>query len=188
MNNGFLPEDYEVPVKVGNYMKLEDGENRFRVLTPAITGYEYWVDENGNVRAKDAKPQKGDKPERIRKTELDSGESTIPVAAAETMRHFWAFVVWNYKHEKIQIYEITQTTIQKAITAYVKNKKWGSPLEYDIVITKTKTGPNPTDVEYTLLAEPKEEPEEKILTTHLATYVNLDALFDGEDPFKNPTE
>jgi hypothetical protein len=37
----FLPEGEKEPV-VSNYMKLEQGLNRFRVLSSSITGQEYW--------------------------------------------------------------------------------------------------------------------------------------------------
>ena len=39
----FLPKGYELPVSDGGYMKLEKGENKFRVLSEAITGQEVWT-------------------------------------------------------------------------------------------------------------------------------------------------
>jgi hypothetical protein len=48
----FLPTNYEVPVSDGNYMKLKIGENRFRVLSSAIVGYEYWTKDNKPVRSR----------------------------------------------------------------------------------------------------------------------------------------
>ena len=38
----FLPQDYEIPQDVGNYMKFEDGENKFRILDKPIIGWEGW--------------------------------------------------------------------------------------------------------------------------------------------------
>ena len=45
----FLPENYKSPE--GNYMKLQDGENTFRVLSSAIVGWEYWNRDNKPVRS-----------------------------------------------------------------------------------------------------------------------------------------
>ena len=39
--DNFLPIDYEVPEKAGNYMKFEDGINRFRILQKPIFGLLY---------------------------------------------------------------------------------------------------------------------------------------------------
>ena len=43
--NNFLPENYKDPVIPGNYMRLEEGDNTFRVLSSAITGWIIWGDE-----------------------------------------------------------------------------------------------------------------------------------------------
>jgi hypothetical protein len=41
--NSFLPDNYERPAASGgNYAKLEDGQNRFRFLSPAVVGWLYW--------------------------------------------------------------------------------------------------------------------------------------------------
>ena len=40
----FLPDDYDVPNAAANYMKFQQGTNKFRVLGSAIIGYELWVD------------------------------------------------------------------------------------------------------------------------------------------------
>ena len=44
-----LPENYEVPESAGNYMKFEEGENTFRIVSNVIVGWEYWIeDAEGN--------------------------------------------------------------------------------------------------------------------------------------------
>ena len=53
MTKSFLPEGYEVPKATGgSYMKLKQGPNRFRILSAAITGYEYWTEARKPVRAR----------------------------------------------------------------------------------------------------------------------------------------
>ena len=71
-------------------MKFQEGENSFRVLASAIVGFEYWTTQNKPVRSKDGWDEK---PEDI-KTEKDG---------SFRINHFWAFPVWNYEAEKIQI-------------------------------------------------------------------------------------
>ena len=49
----FLPKTYEIPQAPSSYMKLQKGSNRFRILSSAMTGYEYWNLENKPVRSKE---------------------------------------------------------------------------------------------------------------------------------------
>lgn len=169
MNNNFLPEDYKLPDTSG-YMKLKEGENTFRVLSSAIIGYEYWNTSNKPVRSK--KPVERT-PDDIR-IEKDGLPSKI--------KHFWAFVVWNYEAKAVQILEITQSTIQKGIKALVDNQRWGHPTGYDITITKSGEG---FDTEYIVQGNPPLEKIDKdILSAYENKPVNLEALFTGENPFE----
>ena len=166
----FLPKDENEPV-VSNYFRFIDGENRFRVLSSAIIGWEYWVTE-------------GDKRKPVRKR---MGES-IPVEELgidkwgnpEQAKYFWAFVVWNYNDSRIQILEITQATVRKPIKTLTLNKKWGDPAEYDIVVTKSGVD---KETEYQVTPDPKEKLDKKILDEYKKTNINLEALFTGDDPF-----
>ena len=85
----------------------------------------------------------------------------------------------------MQILEITQASIRKGITALVNNKKWGDPKEYDIVVTKNRTGSESRDVEYIVTPEPKELIETEIVKKYQDMNINLDALYKGDDPFKS---
>jgi len=170
----FLPQDYEVPTKEGGYMKFEQGENRFRILCSPIMGYEWWIDETGAIRQKGEKPKKGDKPVRVRMND------SVPIDAAETVKHFWAVVVWNHGSEKIQILQLTQSGIQKTIRALAKDKDWGSPVNYDLVVTRTGEG---LETEYSVTPKPAKPLDEVILELYKGTRINLEALYEGKDPF-----
>lgn len=154
----FLPKDYEAPKADSNYFKLKKGENRFRILGPAIVGYEYWT--------KDKKPVRSPQPWDVRPEDMDL-ESQV--------KHFWAFAVWNYEVNKAQVMEITQKSIMGSIQAYVENKKWGDPMGYDLVVTRVGDG---LETEYTTIAEPHSEAPKADISK-----INLQALFKGEDPF-----
>ena len=95
-------------------------------------------------------------------------------------KHFWAFIVWNYELEKPQIMEITQSTIQAAIEAYTLNKKWGDPVGYDLVITRTGDG---LETEYTVIAEPHSEAPKADISK-----IDLESLFAGADPYSDKKE
>src|SRR3990167_2619164 len=141
---GFLPDGYK---ETGNYMKLQEGENKFRILSSAIVGWEYWnEDKDGN-----RKP--------IRK-HMDEDLIMSEIQEPDKVKKFWAFIVWNYKDESIQILELTQNGIKKDLQALINNKKWGSPIDtYDLVVTKTGTG---LATKYTTQADPK-EPTTKVI-------------------------
>jgi hypothetical protein len=94
-------------------------------------------------------------------------------------------VIWNYTEKKIQVMEITQQTIKKAIWDLVKDVDFGDPKEYDLKISKTGKG---KETKYTLLALGKSdfapEGEEVDVILKEANSIRLEALYDGDDPFK----
>ena len=128
----FLPAGYEPPKATSRYTKFEEGKTtRFRILSSPILGWEYW--------------DKTDKPKPIRIEYTEEGYKQAVVAARknqkledQTVRHFWAMQVWNYDTKQIEICEITQKTILAAIRNYIADDEYGSPLKYDIKVTKNK--------------------------------------------------
>jgi hypothetical protein len=101
--SAFLPDNYERPATSGgNYAKLEDGPNRFRILSAAKVGFLYWNTDNKPVRLTE-KPET--LPEDIR---VENGKP-------DKIKHFWAFVVWSYRESRVQILEITQASIGCAV-------------------------------------------------------------------------
>lgn len=162
----FLPKNYEAPKPNSGYYKFVKGENRFRILSHAIVGFEYWTKDSKPVRQKEAWEEV---PQDAKRN--DNGGF---------QKHFWAFVVWNYELARPQILEITQRTIQDAIEAYVENKKWGDPTKYDLVVNASGDG---LEREYQVIAEPHSPAPEADISQ-----INLEALFQGADPFTTPTE
>ena len=169
----FLPPDYKVPSN-SNYMKLKDGENTFRILSSAIIGWEYWNNDKKPVRLKE------------RPTEIPD-DIRVEADGSYSIKHFWSFVVWNYDEKRVQILEITQSSIQNAIkSSLVGNKRWGYPKKYDITITRSGTG---FDTEYiTQGTPPISEPAPEILEKYEKMYINLEALYVGGDPFVKTEE
>jgi hypothetical protein len=169
--DNFLPQDYSIPSS-SNYMKLRDGENRFRVLGSAVVGYEYWNTDN--------KPVRSSKPFSTQPVDIRLDDEGNPTR----IKPFWAFTVWNYEEKRVQILEITQKSIMQQLKAYADNKKWGHPKGYDIMVTRSGVGLN---TEYSTVAEPHTPVSPEIESIYLNTPIDLQALFTGNDPFKPTT-
>ena len=164
---GFLPKDYEAPKGSSNYLKLEEGQNKFRIVSDAVIGYEYWTDANKPVRLKEHPTTK---PTDIRVKDDGSYE----------VKHFWAFIVLDRKDAKVKILEITQASIMRNIEELFLNEEWGDPKQYDLNISRTGSG---METRYTVQPSPTKEltKEEKSLVARME--IDLNALFEGENPF-----
>ncbi len=163
--NDFFPEEgYKIPTTSNYLNKLPEGETVIRIMSPAIVGYEYFNTDNKPVRSRTAFDES---PEDIKKD--------------GRINHFWAFVVWNYGSERLQIFEVTQKTIQTQMKALIDNPKWGKPFSYDISITRKGTTMN--DTEYSVMPNPHSEADPKAVEAYGKTKINLEALYDGADPF-----
>jgi hypothetical protein len=170
----FLPDGYERQESVGNYMSLEEGANPIRVLSSAVVGWEWWTaDQEGNRT-----------PNRVRNQADVPWEFVRTADKKDKAKEFWAFVVYNQNAKTVQILEIKQQTIMRLLEGLVKSPKWGNPRDYDIVIFKSKTGPNPYDVEYSVMPEPKEPIDPAIVQTYENMGIRLEALYEGADPFE----
>lgn len=159
----FLPDNYEAPKPTNQlYLKLQDGENRIRILSRPIVGWEDWNAEKKPVRYKmNEKPAK-------------------PFDASKPMKHFWAFIVWNVNEEMIQIMQITQATIRSCLESLSKDQDWGSPFEYDIKINKKG---EKMETEYTVNPAPHKPVSQEILKAFRDRPIKLEALYEGLDPF-----
>jgi len=173
----FRPEGHE-KFTASNYMKFEDGPNKIRILSEPVNGYVYWVSADGKIVPRNTLSGPGGKPVRLRFNAKFSHEQI------SAMRMFAAMVVWNYNIEKVQVLEVKQSSIMYALDGLYDSKAWGDVTGYDIVITRTRTGPKPKDVEYSVLPEPKAKVSKEILEAYDGK-INLEALFEGEDPFSN---
>jgi hypothetical protein len=171
--NDFLPKGYQTPESERRYMEFAEGHNTFRILSPAIVGYEWWTETDEATR----------RPVRVRTAGEVPDEVRTATDKQDRPKHFWAFTVYNYGAQAIQVLEIKQQTIMRAIESLVKNPKWGSPMDYDLTVEKVKTGSRDVDVEYHVFPEPKSELDAGIAELAGNVPVRLEALYDGGDPF-----
>lgn len=163
----FLPPEAKEPKTKKNYtMPLDEGAHRLRVLSSAVVGYEGWGTDGDKKVA----------------TRYEVGAEPETDNNGKAPKYFWAFVVWNYEQERLQIMSVTQKSIRTALQAYVDNDAWGSPQKYDIVVTRT--GMKIDDTEYSVVANPHTEVEITISETYAKAGIDLQEWFRGEDPFK----
>ena len=162
-NNNFLPDSYEVPAGGnGGYMKFKEGANTFRALSRPVIGWVGWLDDKTPIRVRN-------------EAELNDKQ------LRERPKHFWAFVVWNYQTQAIEVLEISQATIQRALEALINNQSWGSPFNYDITVTRTGAA---LDTAYMVAPSPPSPIAKPIEEALIGTPVNLELLFINDDPFK----
>ncbi len=165
MNNDY--ENIEIPSKTGGYMKFSQPESVFRILSKPITGWLGWKTQPDGSR----KPVRKHADESIAMNEIDDEEN---------VKFFWSMVVWDYQTEAVEILEITQKSIQKAIKAIASDKDWGSPLLYDLKVSKTG---EKLETRYTVQPKPAKPLDKAIEQLYQDMQINLDALYDGADPF-----
>lgn len=166
----FLSADYEVPRASSPYMKLEEGENKIRILSAPVMGWEDWIETSSGKRPKryryEDKPESWANPERPGK-------------------HFWAFLVWDYAEDKIRILQINQVSIQKGIQDLSKDEDWGEPFFYDIKINKEG---KELRTKYSVNPGRRAPVPDYIREAYEASPCNLEALFLNEDPFSGAWE
>lgn len=160
----FLPEGYEAPQGGSAYTKIQDGENKIRILSKPVLGWLGWENKVAHRFRMNQKPEK----------KFD-----------QPLKHFWAFLVWNYNENAIQIMEITQATIQRSIADLSKNEDWGPPFEYDIKIFRKGKD---LSTEYSVMPSPKKPITDEIKKAGLDRPAYLEALFDGGDPWTVTTK
>lgn len=169
MTNWFLPEDYQQPETQSNYLKFKkDWNTEFRVMSDAITWYVYFNTEN--------KPQRSKQFPEL----WEASAKVNDKWGKDKPKHFRSFVVRDYATKKINILEVTQKSIQNDIMAYYKNEKRWDPKEYDFTVTRKWEG---LDTKYTVIANPKTALTEEQASKYLDSKINLEALYDWEDPF-----
>ena len=177
----WLPENYQAPASAsGDYLKIRAGETyKVRILgdfkypTTAVLGWLGWQEEMGERHP-------------IRCEYTAEGFDECAKNSTDKPRHFWAVVVWLCDSKKIAIWEITQKTIQDAITTLASNPDWGSPTKYNLNVTRK--GESLSDTVYTVVPSPPiaPAPEEAKQAARDAD-IDLQKLFIGENPFgKSP--
>lgn len=157
-----LPTDTTGGIGGGDYFKLEKGQNKILIVGDAVTGYEYWTNEDKPVRSR----EKFTETPNIKVRQVKNEKTGEMEAKNDTQRFFWAVPVYDYKDESFKIFQITQKTLRDSLASLQNNADWGNPIgTYTISIDKQ--GENLT-TKYTVMANPTKDPE--VLAGVVANY------------------
>ena len=160
----FLPNGYESLKIEKPYWKmsqLKPGDNRMRIMTQPIAGWQDWKDKKPLRYRPENKPAKS-------------------VHADKPVKPFWACYVWDYAREALFILEITQTSLIRALTLIGQDEDWGDFTKYDIKINKQGSGET---TKYTLTPLPHKPIMSKMEEALKECPVRLEALYEGGDPW-----
>lgn len=168
---GNAPTGYEVPKSDSQYMNFKTpGKYKFRILQKPIFGYEGWKVIDGK-----------NKPFRFRMNEKPSDVSEFKEGK---LNHFWAMPVFNFNTGHVEVLSIPQKSIQEAIEAYARDTDWGSPLGYNLTVTREGAG---MDTKYTTLNSPHSELPDEVKAAWAKTQAegfNINELFTDGNPFE----
>ncbi len=124
-SEAFIPEGYELPKGDGYFLELKDGENRLRILTAPVFGWQACIDGEWQFVEGRENPFTSDT--------IDISEKY----GTPQLAHFWAVIVWNADEQKVQLWKITQRGVLSGLYSMYSQKEWGDPRNYGIVVTKT---------------------------------------------------
>lgn len=143
-------------------MSLDEGDTRLRILSPAVIGWEAWIEGKAH---------------RVEGEENPFDESTVDMGdyGKAKLYHFWAFLVWNADLKKVQIWQVSQRGILSGLWNLLQQEEWGDPREYGIIVTKTVTKKK---TEYKVVGVPPKPLTEEIKKALAATTVSLDKVFE----------
>jgi hypothetical protein len=156
---------YQEPQKPSKYLKLTEGVHLIHLLTPPQEVVSYFVEF---LEGSDGKKQKICTP--------DLGDGTYPANTKRT----WAFKIWNYDTQEIQVWEVSQKSIQSYLSAIPQGKIKNDWLKYPIQITRKG---DKMDTEYLLDKGDTSLIPAEAEKAKANTYVNLSAMIAGQDPF-----
>ena len=161
-----FPSNYTPPVSSsegGSYTKIKENEPiKLRILSEAITGYGYWTNDNKPVRSE------------------VQFQSTPNIRDDSKVKHFWAFKVWNYTTNQVEVWEISQASIRDALWGYWKDDEYGDLRNYPLKVTRTGKA---LETKYQVIAGQIKALDDEITIISANTPVNLYALYNGENPF-----
>ena len=178
----YLPTGYTVPDKARQFMKLSIGDNNIRVLSKPLLGWVVFNNENKPIR----KPfENVEGKNNFTKQELVEFKAKKEDGEIIPPKHFWVLLVWEEETQSPKVLEITQISIIKKLTSYIKDKDWGDLRDYPINITRE--GSTKNDTEYDVIAKPHKNYDTNIKKALKSIENNnlleLDAIYKGDYPF-----
>lgn len=166
MSDNFFPDEVNVE-STSRYTKLNQGKTQLRILSAPLFFNETWNTDGSGKRI----------PARLPLTEKFQPQDLGPDGFKTCM----AVKVYNHNEGSIQIWQVTQKTILKAIKEYSQNPLYGRPQNYDLVISKQGQA---MTTKYSVIANPPAPLNEAIAKLDAESPVQLENLLVNADPFK----
>ena len=167
-------------VQAKNWLEVKEGGKliqkfRCRILSKAVAGLVGWTADNKPIRARDMSMFPEGQKWREEKDPAGKMKVQLP-------KEFWAMAVWDYEGgQTVKVWEVPQRGIRDAISAAVKDK--GSPFGYDLIVRRSGKGLDTTYTVSTADSAPMPPEAAAEWAALQAAGFDLDALFDGGDPF-----
>lgn len=175
MTAQFFPVGYEDPSRRTGFMKFKKGDNKMRILSNPILGWEEWIDTKPiRYRMKD-EPKQWQDPKKPGK-------------------HFVTMMIWDYKQEEkvraseeelplkvcLKILHIPQVSIRRSLEEHSADPDLGPLFSYDIEVKRSGEG---LQTKYGVFPLPPTEVPDYIIPIYKENRCNLEAIFDGQDPW-----
>lgn len=164
----FYPDTYQRVEAPNDYVKLTEGEHRFRILMEPIIGYETWDADK--------------KPHRYKTYQ----EAVNGVSRDGKVKEFHAFIVWDYQTKMVRLLNVTQKSIQDWIYNQTLDEDWADPTKYDIVIKREGTGFD--DTEYFCTAKLPKPLDLEARQAFLKVTISAGEYFSGGHPIVRDKE
>lgn len=158
------PSKTSIPSSGGNFIALDNGQNRFRIVE-VTEFYKGWKEEDGRDVSYIADSGNAEADKRALK---DMG--------CEDISHNWGMLVIDRKTNAVGVLDVHQKTIKESLLAYWQNSEWGELSGYDVVIEKKGSGRQGT--KYQVMAQPKKALTEEERQMIADSGISLTQVFD----------
>lgn len=155
--------DMEIPKAASQFLQLEEGVVKVRILSDFIEGYSDF-DESTK---KSATYRVGECPEKAKNPKW--------------FAYFWACSIWNYELEKIQTRQIKSKVAMAKMKALSQDEDRGEITSYDLKVSKTGEG---KETKYDVIPANKGPLTPEMTQAYLDANPKLDRMFEGKYPIE----
>ena len=172
----------------GNYLNAKDLNDENTVIT--FVGDEEQVLIRHIVWSSDGKPLKFTSPPTRDEIKERAEEVGAVLDGKEKANALYAFTVWNYNEDRIQVFEFSQKGIANPIMEFLTDEEGKkTPHLFDLTL-KAIRGKERTDVTYIVLPVPGKRMKDKVNKEIASSFdevleagYDINALTDGGNPF-----
>lgn len=175
-----------------NPSKLPDGEPlRFCILSEEpLTGYEVWFMKPDGKQTKRITPEEPDSELISEMEQKVGGDLVVYDNGRRAVKPFTAFFVYDYEAQAVRLFAASQKSLISVIERLTSDEDYEDLNQWDMKVTRTKTGSKPTDVEYSAMMVPTRRANEKVGKEVITAWdaactagYDLEALYEGGNPF-----